>query len=442
MVHKFTVAKFRILSCLICFISLFLLFPQNSFSQSGWNLQYSSSGGGFGAIDFLNSNTGLCVGWSGKIVKTTNAGLNWNQLSVFTNSNDFHCIKILDSNNIIIGGISKIYKSSNFGVSWDSLNYGVYFFDIAANDSRILVCGDNKLIYSIDMGYSWEIQTFTPLNWGMMRLKGICFADDNNFWMVSFESWGYPRQYAGRVFHSTDAGLSWFVTLTMNGEEIFQDIFFINSSSGFISGRSHFFQTTNSGINWNDISANLNLINATRIDFVGAETGYVVGTDSNFPPGDAVITYTTNHGLDWCSQLTVGGSSTSEFRGIHFMNGATGWVCGYHDGVGGVIFKTTNGGISGISNKNEVPVSFSLSQNIPNPFNSSTFITYTLPSTSNVMLKIYNITGKQIATLVNKIQPAGEYKISLSADNFASGIYFYRLEAGDYVKVKKMILLK
>lgn len=107
-----------------------------------------------------------------------------------------------------------------------------------------------------------------------------------------------------------------------------------------------------------------------------------------------------------------------------------------------IVPKVANS-IIGINNHAEaIPKHFSLYQNYPNPFNASTFITYSLPVESNVVLKIFDMTGKLVWEPVNTKQSAGEYRIIFEGNNFASGVYFYRFEAGNYVSVRKMILLK
>jgi len=91
-------------------------------------------------------------------------------------------------------------------------------------------------------------------------------------------------------------------------------------------------------------------------------------------------------------------------------------------------------------------INFSLSQNYPNPFNPSTKISYRIPVSSNVTLKIYDILGNEIATLVNEEKSAGEYEVEFNPSSInyhpASGVYFYQLKAGDFIKTKKMMLLK
>ena len=100
-----------------------------------------------------------------------------------------------------------------------------------------------------------------------------------------------------------------------------------------------------------------------------------------------------------------------------------------------------NNGISSVDNNN-VPTKYYLSQNYPNPFNPSTLIKYQLPVSDNVTLKVYDVLGNEITTLVNEFKPAGSYSISFDASKLSSGIYFYRLQAGNYVETKKMLLLK
>jgi hypothetical protein len=88
------------------------------------------------------------------------------------------------------------------------------------------------------------------------------------------------------------------------------------------------------------------------------------------------------------------------------------------------------------------PSKFELSQNYPNPFNPSTKISYSVPKTGYVSLKVYNALGQEVAGLVNGVKEAGIHTIEFNAVNLNSGIYFYKLEAGDITQVKKMTLIK
>jgi hypothetical protein len=97
---------------------------------------------------------------------------------------------------------------------------------------------------------------------------------------------------------------------------------------------------------------------------------------------------------------------------------------------------------SAVENSSDVPKQFALLNNYPNPFNPATTIAYSIPLQTNVRLSIFNTLGEKIKTLVDEVKPAGNYTINFYASGIPSGVYFYRLEAGPNVAVKKLILLK
>ncbi|MFA6978135.1 MAG: T9SS type A sorting domain-containing protein [Ignavibacteriaceae bacterium] len=98
-------------------------------------------------------------------------------------------------------------------------------------------------------------------------------------------------------------------------------------------------------------------------------------------------------------------------------------------------------GLVGVENET-IPTQFELSQNYPNPFNPSTTIKYALPKEEKVTLKVYNNVGELVATLVNEVQPVGVHHVTFNASRLASGVYFYKIEAGAFNQTKKLILMK
>jgi hypothetical protein len=102
-----------------------------------------------------------------------------------------------------------------------------------------------------------------------------------------------------------------------------------------------------------------------------------------------------------------------------------------------------NDGVTGVEDRNDVVVErFRLEQNYPNPFNPSTTITYQVPENSFVSIKVYDVLGKEVTSLINEEKSVGSYEVEFDATSLPSGIYFYRLQAGNYTTTKKMILLK
>jgi flagellar hook assembly protein FlgD len=103
---------------------------------------------------------------------------------------------------------------------------------------------------------------------------------------------------------------------------------------------------------------------------------------------------------------------------------------------------TMNIGMTSVDDSGPIAVDYSIEQNYPNPFNASTSIHYNLPRASHVKIDIYDILGRKVETLVNETQPAGEHNVIWNSDDNPSGTYFYRIQAGDFVEVNKMVLLK
>jgi len=123
------------------------------------------------------------------------------------------------------------------------------------------------------------------------------------------------------------------------------------------------------------------------------------------------------------------------------------WALGYDDGrneLWNLIEKKFATVVSVNENPYDIPVDFKLYQNYPNPFNPSTVISYRLSVISKVSLKVYDLLGREIAILVNEYQNAGTYNLKLNTQNYSlpSGVYFYRLQTGEFSQTKKMVLMK
>jgi hypothetical protein len=197
-------------------------------------------------------------------------------------------------------------------------------------------------------------------------------------------------------------------------------------------------RTTNGGASWSQQSVPFGF--HYDVSFVNDSVGTIVGSE---------IVRTTDGGITWVVQKNFIGSSGASIglKGVYFIDANNGTAVGDC----GAILRTTNGGVTFFEEKKvvELPTEFILSQNYPNPFNPSTKIQYSVPQSSSVVIKVFDILGNEIQTLVNDEKPAGTYEITWHATNLPSGLYFYQLKvypanggAGSYSETKKMILIR
>jgi hypothetical protein len=185
--------------------------------------------------------------------------------------------------------------------------------------------------------------------------------------------------------------------------------------------------STDAGKSWNGVygsgGSQLN-----SISFSDSLTGWVAGTDK--------IVKTTNGGSTWHEQQW---KPYSYLVGVHSSDRFHAWAVGDR-----LILKTIDGGGVTSAHPSNVTISHDvvLYQNYPNPFNPSTTVRYALPGRSHVTLTVYNPLGQQVATLVNEVQEAGYYDVKFNGEGLASGVYFYRLRAGEYVATDRFVLLR
>lgn len=109
-----------------------------------------------------------------------------------------------------------------------------------------------------------------------------------------------------------------------------------------------------------------------------------------------------------------------------------------------IIYGTVCGNPTDVDNSNslDIPIEFSLGQNYPNPFNPSTKISWQSPVSSRQILKVYDILGNEVAILVDEYREAGRYEVEFDASKLSSGMYLYKLQAGSYSEIRKMVLIK
>ena len=147
-----------------------------------------------------------------------------------------------------------------------------------------------------------------------------------------------------------------------------------------------------------------------------------------------MLAYTLNSGVSWDYIQLPDSSGIYE---INFPDSTHGWAFG----IFGTILKY-NGVVSGVYSENNTVYDFKLFQNYPNPFNPVTIIRFRIKDSRYVTLKVYDVLGKEIETLVNEKKSPGTYEVTFDGSTLASGIYFYRMDAGNFIETKKMLIIK
>jgi ligand-binding sensor domain-containing protein len=231
------------------------------------------------------------------------------------------------------------------------------------------------------------------------------------------------------VFISTDGGSFWSQTGVSSPFIFYSVITMAIDSEGRIfagTDTSGAYSSDDLGVNWNRIPSisgkgvTCFLVNNPTMYFAGtSDSGAFASTDRGWS------WHSVNNGLTESSTMSLDVDQQEHL----------------YAGTSKGLFKST-GIVTRIDEKGRVPSSFSLFQNYPNPFNPTTVINYQLSVNSEVTLKIYDVLGRLVNTLIEERQTAGARSVAFNASNLSSGIYFYRLAAGSYVETKKMILIK
>ncbi len=161
--------------------------------------------------------------------------------------------------------------------------------------------------------------------------------------------------------------------------------------------------------------------------------------------------FSSDTGRTWTEELHIPILQPAYgFRDMVFTDKNHGWILGRESMSPGLkfhLYRTTNGGFGGLVSVGDdkvetLPTGYYLYQNFPNPFNPITTINYQIPELSFVTIKVYDVLGSEVATIVKEEKQEGGYELEFNGEELTSGVYFYRLKAGSFVETKKMVLMK
>ena len=418
-----------------------ILYCSTLYSQSAWYFQNSgfTSTGAIRDVFFVNQNTGWLCGQFEIISKTTNGGTNW--IPIQNAGYHHYSIYFLNINTGWVttsdSGSYVVLKTTNNGMNWIRLNIqnqypsDIYFID---ENTGWIASTSSKMLKTTDGGLNWS--TFTLPGNIPYWFFSMSFVNAQTGWSTGNYYNSNTSEHFFGVAKTTNGGDSWFFIK----EEIappfrnYRDIQFLNSQTGYLN-RIPPSKTTDGGQTWFDI---LDATYYFGMHFIDVNIGW-------FAAQGGILTKTTNGGLNWQTQVITNSFAPQE---IFFIDLNTGWVVGMSNISQNIVMKTTSGGITFVNtNSNYIPVKYSLYQNYPNPFNPSTKIKFEVPLSKGglkgvVSLIIYDITGREIQTLVNEKLNPGTFEVTFDDSNIASGVYFYQLKSGDYVETKKMLMIK
>jgi len=303
-------------------------------------------------------------------------------------------------------------------ISINSLGY--------ATDSIVWATGNfSTILKSTDGGDNWVFQD--PAIIKSTSISGLSVIDSITAYACSSDS----------LLVTVD-GESWS-RVDIPDELIkgrFWDIEFLDKKRGWLAGdfRSLLY-TNDGGISWQDRSADSEADAFWCFDALDSLT-IMAGTT------EGAILRSDDGGLTWNEQIKyiLENGFYQFIQNIQIVNKDVAYAVGYN----GFIMKTTNGGVSFISEEQtkSTPLSFSLSQNYPNPFNATTTISFSIPQKEQVQINLFDINGKKVKTLLDEKRNHGSYHLTFSLNDIASGVYLYNLKAGKTSITKKLILLK
>jgi len=346
---------------------------------------------------------------------------------------------------------SGVYYTTNEGGTWLASSNGLGNMTvnkIECSGSVVIACTEAGLYRSTANGSNWsQVNSGNSSAYTSVRYMNSVF---------------YAGTYNGSIYKSTDNGATWTlyssaIAGAINDMCIFNGVFFAAATGLHVS--------TNNGAAWSVeyISGPAMVLKVLfptgNVLRLGTGNG---GKKSTTPLGN----FTTDipwinfvQGYAWVGSYLIAGMSTGMFWSSDngttwndptpnymqgsYVNCVTQSVSNVYAGAGNFVYKRAINEIIGITVSNtQVPEKFNLSQNYPNPFNPSTTIQYSLSSSQFVTLKVYDVLGNEISTLIDEHKQAGFYEVSFNASSLPSGSYFYRLQIGNYSETKKMLLLR
>lgn len=397
--------------------------------QAQWTALNNSFGKKITGL-IVEGNTIIATTDSNGVYFSENGGQSWTQRN--TGITNRRVLSLTKKNNLIAIGTygAGVYTSTNNGLNWSVSTTGMTLPYIYS----LLISSPNNYIFAGSGGYGGFLSTNNGNSWS--QNLGTTYIVTCYYQTPA----GYYLCGAGpRIYKSTNEGANWIQIASSN--TTVKDITTTpRPTSGFnifVGSLDGMFISTNEGVSWSTINSGLDY---RHINSVAAS-----GTNVFAGSYEGGVYLSTNNGTNW---TTINTGLTNLFVQKLFVDGS--YI--YAGTENGVIWRRLlSEVITSLDDENEILSDFYLDQNYPNPFNPNTTISFSLPKAGFVTLKIYDVLGNEVATLVDEYRAAGRHKIDFNAreiSSLASGVYIYKLfvesvgRSGNFWQVKKMIFMK
>lgn len=435
---------------LFTFLTLTIFFSDKIFSQyQVWHEQVSGVTATLTSVSAITSGNVWVCGYLGTVLRTTNAGINWINVTGNGIPTNVSLINIwgINANTALtagyVGSNTWVWRTSNAGLNWTQVfsQPGGFINAIVFNDTS-----NNRGIMQGDpVGGRWSLWKTTNggINWdssGMYLPQSGSEAGWNNSMYTNGSKIWFGTNNT-RIYYSNNFGQTWTWKSTAPEQNSYAICFDASwcptwsSCSGLLGG-ANLMKSDDTGYTWTNLSS---LGTGNFAGFAGhpAIVNSPMIFQSWYVRGDNKIYKSNEGGQGWFVEFTA---PSGTYR--HMARGRS-----YYTYMFAV---RTLGGISAcwcIVSKitpisSEIPKAYSLKQNYPNPFNSNTLIEFSIPEKTSVTLNIYNSSGQKVAELFKGEVNAGIYRAEWNAENVASGLYFYSMITENFTETKKMILVR
>jgi hypothetical protein len=449
--------------------SVLVLILVSSYSFAQWTYVGAVSGAGsHPSISVVDQNTIFVAGGpdgTPMIFKSTNGGTSYTTLGTTGISLELYCVWAKDADNIYVGnggasggkgGNAKAFYTSNGGTNWITLDStggtggfinGIVFSRENSNygfiESDPPTATTYWLKYTTNGGTSWTLQSPPSLGASVTSAQNTLFMIDNLFY-----GYGSSGGSSGKIIYTTNGGTSWNSSVLTGAQFTSTPFvtalaFHSNKLNGIGAGSNtsnSISRTTDGGATWV----------AQSIPATGITGGYV---SAKWVPNSRTVYIivssttatqsfkSTDNGVTW-TQITWPANNFGVAHMDSYFDNVTGHVYLYASCESGKILKLNDEVVGVNQNVTTVPTDYVLNQNYPNPFNPTTNINYSIPKSSFVTLKIYDILGNEVMTVVNEQQTINNYTYKVDFSKLSSGMYYYKLNAGDFSVTKKLMLVK